>query len=282
VLGRLRGRRARLRLRWAERIRRSPFASGWGVMDEDYLPQDCGVDRELRRNRSIYDGYRRGAGLQRPEVQERILADPLYWEALAVADGRSIVEPVNRQNLFLLLRFYLARIPLGHIIEFGTYRGGNAIFMAYLASRLYPGMKVYALDTFEGMPPTDRTRDSHHEGDFADVDLEELQAYVDSLELDNLILVQGRFEDTAPEVLAKAGQIALAHVDCDIYSAVAYAYDAVKDYMVEGGYLVFDDATSPTCIGATEAVEDLLIRRDGLSSEQISPHYVFRAPARAI
>ena len=44
--------------------------------------------------------------------------------------------------------------------------------------------------------------------------------------------------------------------------------------------LVFDDATTPTCIGATEAVEDLVVRRDGLSSEQIYPHYVFRAPAK--
>ena len=43
-----------------------------------------------------------------------------------------------------------------------------------------------------------------------------------------------------------------------------------------GGYVVFDDATVSSCIGATEAVEDLLIRRDGLNSEQIYPHFVFR------
>jgi hypothetical protein len=47
--------------------------------------------------------------------------------------------------------------------------------------------------------------------------------------------------------------------------------------MVEGGYFVFDDATVSSCIGATEVVEDLLIRRDGLNSEQIWPHFVFRA-----
>jgi hypothetical protein len=47
--------------------------------------------------------------------------------------------------------------------------------------------------------------------------------------------------------------------------------------MIPGGYLVFDDATVSSCLGATEAVEDLLIRRDGLNSEQIFPHFVFRA-----
>ncbi len=47
--------------------------------------------------------------------------------------------------------------------------------------------------------------------------------------------------------------------------------------MVEGGYIVFDDATLSSCLGATEVVEDLVIRRDGLNSEQIFPHFVFRS-----
>jgi hypothetical protein len=47
--------------------------------------------------------------------------------------------------------------------------------------------------------------------------------------------------------------------------------------MVAGGYYVFDDATVSSCLGATEMVEDLPIRRDGLSAEQIVPHFVFRA-----
>jgi hypothetical protein len=46
--------------------------------------------------------------------------------------------------------------------------------------------------------------------------------------------------------------------------------------MVDGGYIIFDDATTSTCIGATEVVEDLIIRRDGLNSEQAWPHFVFR------
>ena len=49
--------------------------------------------------------------------------------------------------------------------------------------------------------------------------------------------------------------------------------------MVPGGYLAFDDATVSSCLGATEAVESLLIRRDGLNAEQIWPHFVFRAPS---
>ena len=95
--------------------------------------------------------------------------------------------------------------------------------------------------------------------------------------LDNLEFVQGLFDDTAPAHLAAHGPIALAHIDSDIYSAIASAYEAVKRHMVRGGYYVFDDATAPSCIGATEAVEELVVRRDMLHSEQIFPQFVFRA-----
>jgi len=172
---------------------------------------------------------------------------------------------------------FLGKIPFGHIVEYGSYRGGNAIFMAYVAQRLYPGMKVFALDTFEGMPQTDKNVDAHDVGNFSDVDLRKLQRRVDELKLDNLLLIKGLFEDTNDIVMKQAGKISLAHIDCDIASAVKYSYEGVKPFMVDGGYIVFDDATVSSCIGATEVVEDLLIRRDGLNSEQIWPHFVFRA-----
>jgi hypothetical protein len=70
----------------------------------------------------------------------------------------------------------------------------------------------------------------------------------------------------------------LVHIDCDIYSAVKYSYQVCKPFMVPMGYYVFDDATSGTCIGATEAVEECVIREDRLHAEQIFPHFVFRHP----
>lgn len=53
----------------------------------------------------------------------------------------------------------------------------------------------------------------------------------------------------------------------------------ISFYLAPGGYLVFDDATISSCLGATEVVENLAIRRDGLNSEQVFPHVVFRAKA---
>ena len=246
-------------------------------MMESYLPEMIGMTKGIRSGRSVYEGYQRGWGLEFGGLRDKVSQDPLYNEALQFARGRTILAEQNRMNIFLIIRFFLSRIPFGHIIEFGSYLGGNAIFMAYVAGKLYPGIKVYALDSFKGMPAPDKAVDAHTEGDFGNVDLDELRRFVRDSSITNLVLVKGYFEDTAEDVLNEAKHIALAHIDCDIYPSVKYSYEVVRRYMVGGGYIVLDDATSPSCIGATEAVESLIIRRDGMNSEQISPHFVFRA-----
>lgn len=244
---------------------------------ESYLPASLGVAEGIRKGRNVAEGYQRGWGLQFGDLKQKILADQLYQEAFAVAHDRTIQSEENRMNIFLIMRFFLNKIPPGHVIEYGSYRGGGAIFMAYVAKQLYPGMKVFALDTFEGMPPTDKNVDAHNAGDFKDTNFESLQARVNELGLNNMILVKGLFEDTNADVMRQAGKISLAHIDCDIAPAVRFSYEGVKPFMVNGGYIVFDDATVSSCLGATEVVEDDLIRRDGLNSEQIWPHFVFRS-----
>ena len=252
------------------------FGFGRRKLYPSYLPVMAGMTEGIRQGRNVYEGYQRGWGLQFGGLKEKVLADPLYQEAFAVARDRTIMSEENRMNIFLLMRFFLAKIPFGHIVEYGSYRGGSAIFMAYVAKQLYPGMKVYALDSYAGMPQTDKNVDAHNAGDFSDTDVASLQARVDELKLDNLVLVKGFFEDTNAGVMAEAGKISLAHIDCDIAPAVKYSYEGVRPFMVQGGYIVFDDATVSSCIGATEVIEDLLIRRDGMNSEQIWPHFCFR------
>ena len=235
----------------------------------------------FRRGRSIKDGYARGWGLEYGELRRDLLEDPIYREAVALAEGRSIQSEPCRMNLFLLAKYFLPKLleqsGSGSIFEFGSYRGGSAIFLAAVCRSLDLKAKVYGLDTFEGMPPVDKSVDAHNAGDFAGADLAELREFVARRGLNNwLEFVQGSFEETAPAALAGAAPVLLAHIDCDIRPSVAYAYEAIKPWMVPGGYVVFDDAHTSSCLGATEAVEDLVIRRDGLNCEQIWPHFVFR------
>lgn len=238
---------------------------------------------EIRDGRNVREGYARGWGLQFGGLGLKVEQDPLYRKASAAAARRTIVADDNRKNLFLIMRFFLGRLPAGHIVEFGSFRGGNAIFMAVVARHLYPATKVYSLDTFEGMPETDPAVDAHEKGDFDGVDLPELRKHARKLGLDNLTFIKGLFQDTAPQLLARVRNLRLSYIDCDIASAVKYSYHVCRPYMVEGGYIAFDDATTSSCIGATAVVENEVIRKDGLNSEQIFPQFVFRSfgPRRA-
>jgi Macrocin-O-methyltransferase (TylF) len=236
------------------------------------------VENSVRKGRNLYEGYQRGIGLAFSNLGERIAADPDFHRARALAGSRTIVGDGNLANIFLLVKLFLPRLPFGHIVEFGSYKGGSAIFMATLAQKFLPEVQVIGFDTFTGMPATDQSVDAHRPGGFSDVDLTELRQHVERVGLRNLTYVQGYFEETAATVLQQLGSVAFCHIDCDIRSAVEYAYDRTRPYMVPGGYWVFDDPFVADCLGAAEAVEDVLIKRDGLNSEQLYPHYVFREP----
>ena len=150
-----------------------------------YLPV-MRVGTGLRKGRSVYEGYQRGWGIEFGDLRSQVRNDPLYKRALNCCQNRSILMEDHRINMFLLIRFFLPRIEPGAIVEFGAYRGGNAIFMAHLAKELGLGVDVYALDTFAGMPKTDKDVDAHNEGDFKDVNFDELVAYAKSTGLENL------------------------------------------------------------------------------------------------
>lgn len=146
--------------------------------------------------------------------------------------------------------------------------------MATLLKEMYPSARLYCCDTFEGMPLTDTRYDAHSKGDFSDADHAGLLAIIEKRKLDNIVILKGLFEETLPTIPSE--RFGLAHIDCDIYSAAKYTQDAIWPQMTRGGYVVYDDATVPSCIGATQAVEELIMERQ-ICSEQIYPHFVFRA-----
>ncbi|WP_395646257.1 TylF/MycF/NovP-related O-methyltransferase [Terricaulis sp.] len=227
------------------------------------------------RGRYPAHGYVRGWGLEHGGMAEKVSAHPLFREALANSRGRSVVTPDRLMNLFMIITHFFDTIEHHNIFEFGSFRGGSALFMATLLKRLYPDAAMYAHDTFAGMPDVDRSVDFHSAGDFANADLEGLKAAKAELGLDNLHLVQGLVQDTFPGSLAPGTKIGLAHFDMDIYEPTAYAQQVAWPHMTKGGYYIYDDATVSGCIGATQAVEDLILDKR-LHSEQVHPHFVFR------
>ena len=231
----------------------------------------------ILQGRNVMAGYARASALQCNAIDPFIANDLLYIESRALIQHRPLLTESRLMNLFLILKYGLKGLE-GDIIEFGAYRGGSAVFLANVVRGLGLSTTVYALDTFEGMPPSESTLDFHHANDFANVSFQELLEYKEKCGLTNLVFVKGLFEETARPVLEKSHKIILAHIDCDLYEGTRYAIDVTLPHLHPGGgYLVFDDALQSTCLGSLQAVEEM-IQQHHLRAEQSFPHLVYRYP----
>jgi len=203
--------------------------------------------------------------------------DPLFRRALEYATRRgTVVTQQKLANIFLILRYGWPALR-GDICEFGSYRGGSAAFIACVSRALGRSTKVYAFDTFRGLPETNPDRDLHSAGDFGNADLPGFQAFIDSEGLqDYLVPVSGVFDQTLPSILESKPLMSLVHIDCDIYAPIKYLLAACEPYYEPGGYVVLDDPMSSSCIGAFDAVAESFLCEQRLLPEQVYPHFVFR------
>ena len=225
--------------------------------------------------RNPYEGYQRAVGLEYGELEHVVGAHPLFQEAVAAATGRTVMALHRIINLFLILACFFERLEKRNIVEFGCFRGGSLLFMGVVMKRLYPEARIFGLDTFAGMPLTNATVDLHGQNDFANTSVAEVQSALDALDLHNVTLVPGLVEDTFPRDVPDM-KFGLAHIDLDIYDPIRHVQAALGSRMTPNGYIVYDDATASTCLGASQAVEEFIMERRQ-HSEQIYPHFVFRA-----
>ena len=110
--------------------------------------------------------------------------------AVLASYERTYLRKEAVMNLYMLLRFYLPKIPFGHVVEFGSYLGGSAIFLAKVAKEFLPKVKVIGFDTFSGMPAFDPSIGAQFEGQYNDTDLQGLREFVSSNNLGNLIFLK--------------------------------------------------------------------------------------------
>lgn len=86
-----------------------------------------------------------------------------------------------------------------------------------------------------------------------------------ALDIRNVHLVRGWFEETLPKTKAMIGPIALLHIDADWYASTKMCLEELYAQVVEGGIVVIDDyGTWSGCKKATDewaAARGLRMRR---------------------
>lgn len=167
-----------------------------------------------------------------------------------IAAPRTLVSPDRCYVLYTLLG-QAAHVP-GDVWECGVYKGGTAAMLAALLQEKAPTKRLYLFDTFEGMPETDAEKDWHKKGDFSDTSRESVTAYVGHPDL--CVVRQGFIPTTFAGL--ETAQIALAHIDVDIYKSIIDSLEFIWPRLSLGGFVIFDDYGFRTCPGARAAVDD--------------------------
>jgi hypothetical protein len=97
--------------------------------------------RVIERGRCAYDGYVRGTSLAHGNLAEQVWNDPLFRWALKIArlpQVKTMCTEARLMNLYLLLKFYLPKVKSQNIVEYGSFKGGSALFMAAILKEVAP------------------------------------------------------------------------------------------------------------------------------------------------
>ena len=119
----------------------------------------------------------------------------------------------------------------GQYIEFGVFKGKSINFI----SALKPDKIIYGFDSFEGLPETWWQENKFPKGHFT------LNGKLPPVNR-NVRLIKGWFNETLPAFVKEHPEpCAFIHLDCDLYSSSKTVFAELKNQIVPGTIIAFDD-----------------------------------------
>ena len=182
-----------------------------------------------------------GQGTERPVTTGRG-----SW--LDAISALTLLGKQRLNNLRWCVEDVLRRDVPGDMIETGVWRGGACILMrAILKAHDIRDRKVYAADSFEGLPPPDPMRypldrgsKFHEQRGFA-VSLDEVRRNFEAYGLlDNQVkFVKGWFRETLPKLTGHMWSV--IRLDGDMYQSTMEALESLYPDLSTGGFIIIDD-----------------------------------------
>ncbi len=188
------------------------------------------------------------------------------WPSMA----HSMIGRRRMANLKLLAeRVLFDRVP-GDFIETGVWRGGACIFLrAVLEAYGVKDRRVWAADSFQGLPPPDAAYpadagDTFHTFAELAVPLGTVKHNFERYGLldDQVVFLEGWFRDTLPQ--APITRLAILRMDGDMYESTMDALIHLYHKVSPGGYVIVDDYR--VVEGCRKAVDDFRAAR-GIQDE---------------
>jgi O-methyltransferase len=205
------------------------------------------------------------------DVYSPWLTDNSFLQIWRNASKNTLVDILRGYELYQCVR-EVATVP-GDILEVGVWRGGTGALLAAAAEKWKPYAKVWLCDTFSGVVKAGPFDTVYRGREHADTSQDAVAALITQLELTNTSILKGIFPDETASALADA-QIALCHIDVDVYQSAADIVTWLKPRMNSGSMLVFDDYGFSTCKGITKFVDELRAGGDWIYLYNLNRHAI--------
>lgn len=180
--------------------------------------------------------------------------ETLFERNYALAERHTLLIRAQVRSVYDRL-LEVRHLP-GDCIEFGGFHGGLSFFLGLCLRDLGLAKRVYMLDSFQGLPPTDATLDGPFERGMMASDQAGVLRARAALGLEALVEVRaGWFEDSLA-LMPPAAQFCLAHLDADVYGSTKTALRYLLPRLAAGGAVVLDDCLFHGAGGVLRAAEE--------------------------
>jgi len=186
-----------------------------------------------------------------PQIISGRVGDSEFQELLKLIRPYTMSGEERLFSLFSLAKRVCSEGIPGNFIECGVAAGGSTALLAAVIKRYskHP-RRLYAFDSFEGMPAP--TQEDKHRGMGAEVTgwgtgtcaapEDSVKEICAKLGVSDIVKpVKGYFESTLPIMRDKAGMIALLHMDGDWYESTKTILHHLYDHVVNDGFIQVDD-----------------------------------------
>lgn len=270
----------RLRLAFAGEDRLTPISYSFAEYDYDIVGFFGGASTSLHSHQPLErlnpDSVDVVFVSPQPEVQQELCRKFAGSTAhviplVQIVDAhRRTLRSVNRAHFMTcldarklsILAILGALTPGGTFVECGVYLGGGTIYVARQDEELGKSRRIFALDTYEGMPPpVEKDGDTPFQaGLFADNQFDRVkQNYAVHNVNGRIDMRKGLVQDTLPGLGLKR-DVALALVDTDQYAGTRAGLSAVLPHLMYDGVVIVDDADGA---GVSAAIDEALVETPG-------------------
>lgn len=151
----------------------------------------------------------------------------------------------------------------GDIIELGSWRGANLVWLAKCQVAFGGGKKVHCFDSFEGLTEFSVNDELSETGEYAELknkyrgSFEELTQIIKLYDL-NIEIHKGYIEETVPKWAKLNNSISFIYFDADLYSPAKTTLEYLAPKLTLGGVMLFDEYGTESWKGETKAVNEFL------------------------